>query len=114
MNDSGAFKRSISNIAPEIYGGLVPSRTHEISEDVITRRVAKFAEFKAENPSAPIYRFSTIMRTPKYSAGGTDAPYYEKYGYQIYRLTALWDMKEIKGLTKAEQQEAQQLTAAIH
>ena len=96
-----------------LYGGLVPSRTHEIPEDVIVRRVTKFAEFKAENPSVPIYSFSTIMRTPKYSAGGTDAPYYEKYGYQIYRLTALWDMKEIKGLTKAEQQEVQQLTATI-
>lgn len=96
-----------------LYGGLVPSRTHEISEDVIIRRVAKFAEFKAENPSVPIYGFSTIMRTPQHSAGGTDAPYYEKYGYQIYRLTALWDMKEIKGLTKAEQQDVQQLTDAI-
>ncbi|HWR39955.1 MAG TPA: DUF4127 family protein [Patescibacteria group bacterium] len=96
-----------------LYGGLVPSRSHEISEDVIARRVAKFAEFKAENPNVPVYGFSTIMRTPKYSAGGTDAPYYEKYGYQIYRLTALWDKKEIEGLTTEEQQEVQQLTAAI-
>ena len=96
-----------------LYGGLVPSRTHEISEDVIARRVAKFAEFKAENPNVPVYGFSTIMRTPKYSAGGTDAPYYEKYGYQIYRLTALWDKKEIEGLTKKEQQEVQQLIATI-
>ncbi|WP_051296739.1 DUF4127 family protein [Anaeroarcus burkinensis] len=96
-----------------IYGGLVPSRTHEIAEDVLARRVAKFAEFKAANPNVPIYSFSTIMRTPKQSAGGTDASYYEKYGYQIYRLTALWDMKEVNGLTKTEEQEVQQLTAAI-
>ena len=89
------------------------SRIHEIDDAVIRQRLAKFEEFKSRYPDIPLYGFSTIMRTPQYSIGGTEPPYYEKYGFQIYRLTALWDKDEVEGLTDTERQEQKMLTAAI-
>ncbi|HWR38801.1 MAG TPA: DUF4127 family protein [Patescibacteria group bacterium] len=96
-----------------LYGGLVQSRTHEIEESVLTQRLNHFSEFKQRFPDIPMYGFSTIMRTPQYSAGGTEPLYYEKYGFQIYRLTGLWDKAEMEGLSAEEKQEQAALLAAI-
>lgn len=96
-----------------IYGGLVASRTHELSDDVLLVRTQNFQRLKVMNSAAPIYVFSTIMRSPHASSGGVEPPYYEIYGPDIFRINALQDKQEVEGLSKGEEQELNQLVAEV-
>ncbi len=96
-----------------IYGGLVPSRTHELTEAEIAERCRHIAELKAVQPNLHLYAFSTIMRSPKATAGGVDASYYEKWGGDIFRLGALIDKRESNGLSGAENNELSALEQRI-
>ncbi|HEY3426733.1 MAG TPA: DUF4127 family protein [Negativicutes bacterium] len=96
-----------------IYGGLVDSRTHHFEPSVINERLNRFRQLKKANPNAGVYVFSTIMRTPKASAGDVEPPYYEKYGRNIFQLTALKDKADMTGLTNAEEKLVKLETAII-
>lgn len=96
-----------------LYGGLVGSRTHFLEEDVIQERVERFARLKEKNPFLKIYVFSTVMRSPKMSAGNVEPPYYEKYGPQIFRITALADKEEQQPLTALEHQQRAEALHAV-
>lgn len=96
-----------------IYGGLVDSRTHDFSDIILEWRLKHFSKLQELNPKAPLYVFSTIMRSPHASAGGVEPPYYEKYGPDIFQLTALKDKAEVQGLTSNEQNSMQASEAAI-
>lgn len=90
-----------------IYGSLVGSRKHSITQEKLMERVARFQEFKDNHPDVKLYVFSSIMRTPRTGeAAGTEEPsYYLSYGADIFRYTALKDKDEMEGLTKREKKE---------
>lgn len=96
-----------------IYGGLVASRTHDLSDSVLLANVKKFEKLKKMNPTARIYVFSTIMRSPHASSGGVEPPYYETYGPAIFQLNALRDKRELQGLSNVEEIEFRYLTYSI-
>lgn len=98
-----------------IYGSLVGSRKHQLSEQKLMERVNRFKEFKQYHPRVPLYVFSSIMRTPRTGeASGTEEPsYYFSYGTDIFRYTALKDKEETEGLSKREQKEMSFLTELI-
>ncbi|MBP2644145.1 MAG: hypothetical protein H6Q67_2032 [Firmicutes bacterium] len=87
-----------------IYGGLVDSRTHSFDETVLQERVKRFCELHKKFPEVGLYVYSTVLRTPQGSSGGVEPDYYEKYGWNIFQLTALRDKKETVGLTRQEQE----------
>lgn len=93
-----------------IYGGLVGSRTHDLNDEVLLARAKNFEKLKKMNPSARIYVFSTIMRSPHASSGGVEPPYYETYGPAIFQINALNDKRELQGLTNVEEIEYRYLT----
>lgn len=86
-----------------IYGGLVDSRIHNFNDSVLEWRFNHIIKLREINPNAPIYVFSTIMRSPKASLGEVEPLYYETYGSNIFQLTALQDKAETTGLTMEEQ-----------
>ncbi|KYZ76282.1 hypothetical protein AXX12_07530 [Anaerosporomusa subterranea] len=96
-----------------LYGGLVPSRIHHLPQAVLEKRAANFRKLRKANPNLQIYVFSTVMRTPRLSAGGMDPAYFEEYGEQIFRYSALQDKSEQQSLTKDEQSEMASLFTAI-
>ena len=96
-----------------VYGGLVGSRTHNLNEDILISRTKNFEKLKAMNPTARIYVFSTIMRSPHASAGGVEPLYYETYGPAIFQINALNDKLELQGLKPQEDQELKKLTAEV-
>lgn len=94
-----------------LYGGLVGSRTHHLSEKVLNSRMERL--LKLASKGVRVYAYSTIMRTPRASGGRTEPPYYAEYGSKIFRYTQLQDKMEIEKLNKVEEQELATLVEQI-
>lgn len=76
-----------------IYGGLVASRTHNISQQILQERLKHIYALKTTLP-IKLYAFSTIMRTPRASKGRVEPPYYEAVGSAIFTYSQLLDKKD--------------------
>lgn len=98
-----------------VYGSLVASRKHNLSEDVVLARVHNFEKIHQANPNMKLYVFGSIMRTPQTSeaSGSEDANYYAQYGTDIARYTALTDKLEQDGLTHKERKQLKQYEKKI-
>lgn len=98
-----------------VYGSLVASRKHNLSEDVVLARVHNFEKIHQANPNMKLYVFGSIMRTPQTSeaSGSEDANYYAQYGTDIARYTALTDKLEQDELTHKERKQLQQYEQKI-
>ncbi|SHK68374.1 Protein of unknown function [Selenomonas ruminantium] len=87
-----------------LYGGLIPSRKHEIPEEKLAERLAGFAQLRQANPQLHLYVFDSLMRTP---AGGQEGDieepaYYARYGADFFHYSRLLDKQETEGLSKQE------------
>ena len=67
-----------------LYGGIIPSRLHHLSEEELTRRLSILDDIKRINPDVKIYAFSLIMRCPSYSSADEEPDYYEYCGREIF------------------------------
>lgn len=96
-----------------IYGGLVASRTHKLSDKDLGERTTRLLQFKKQFGGIPVYVFTTVMRAPKASSAPVEPAYYKEYGGQIFRLGELTDKNEVVGLTASEAKERLSLSKAI-
>lgn len=98
-----------------LYGGLIPSRSHEISADELTARVEKFKSLRENNPYLKLYVFGSLMRTPHFGTPGDreEPAYYGQYGGQIFQLTALMDKQETGELSRKEKTQFDELEKSI-
>ena len=98
-----------------LYGGLVASRKHELSEQALSERVQRLAGLKQRNQRLKVYAFGSLMRTPASgpASGGEEPAYYLTYGAQIFRRSGLLDKQENGGLTADEDRELQTLAGLI-
>ena len=79
--DADSFVLSLDML---LYGGIVPSRLHHLSEDVLFERLNTIERIKEINPKAKIYAFALIMRCPKYSSADEEPDYYGDCGREIF------------------------------
>ena len=102
-NAPGADAAVVSSDAL-LYGGLIPSRSHEISKETLHSRVENFKTLRENIPNLNLYLFGSLMRTPLFvTPGDREEPaYYGQYGAQIFQLTALLDKQEISKLNGKE------------
>ena len=98
-----------------IYGGLVPSRNHELSQDTVMARAKRFETVRKEHPALKLYGFGSLMRTPRSGAyaGAEEPAYYQQYGADIFQATAMLDKQELQPLTPAQEQSLQRHQAAV-
>ena len=98
-----------------LYGGLIPSRSHEISAEELSARVENFKTLREKNPNLNLYLFGSLMRTPHVGTPGDreEPAYYGQYGTQIFQLTRLLDKQEISKLNGAEKKYLAELEKAI-
>lgn len=90
-----------------LYGGIVPSRLHHISEEQCQQRLERLKLLKYENPELKIYAFQLITRAPARDGSGEEPDYYQDYGYRIYRYGVLRDKEGLKKITEEEKEEKQ-------
>ena len=87
-----------------LYGGLIPSRKHEFSQEQLAAFVENFKTIREENPEMKLYVFASLMRTPSSGTEGDieEPDYYAEYGANIHQYTALLDKQEISRLSNDE------------
>ncbi|MCM1237146.1 MAG: DUF4127 family protein, partial [Ruminococcus flavefaciens] len=102
-NAAGAHSFIIS-LDALLYGGIVPSRLHNLGIEELERRLETLGEIKKINPTAKIYAFALIMRCPSYSSADEEPDYYEYCGKEIF-LTGQVKHKRELGLLSEEQAE---------
>ena len=68
-----------------LYGGLLPSRIHNLSEETVLERLELVRQLKESFPQLIIYAFQCIMRCPSYSSSDEEPDYYAVCGEQIHK-----------------------------
>ena len=88
-----------------LYGGLIPSRLHHLTEEEARGRLQVLRLLKEKNPELKIYAFNCIMRAPSYDSAEEEPEYYEEYGHALFRRKYLLDYKRRHGLSPEEEKE---------
>ena len=98
-----------------LYGGLIPSRKHEVSEGTLSKRLANFERLREKNPNLRLYVFDSLMRTPSYAAEGNieEPEYYNIYGEDFFQYTRLADKQELQPLSRSEKNQLEALRQKI-
>ncbi|MEH7235331.1 DUF4127 family protein [Bacillus sp. JJ1562] len=96
-----------------LYGGIVPSRIHELSSDELINRLNQLVAIKEQNKNLKIYAFTLIMRTPAYNSNDEEPDYYQTYGERLFRYGVLLDKKDSGHLTEAEEKDFVKLKKEI-
>lgn len=96
-------KALILSIEMFIYGGLIPSRLHSMSEEEASLWINRIVHIHENYPDLPIYASNVIMRTPKYSSDDEEPDYYADWGREIFLRAYLMDKKTRVNLTEEEE-----------
>lgn len=67
-----------------LYGGIIPSRIHRLTQAELLERLETVRELKRQNPALKIFAFALIMRCPSYSSADEEPDYYETCGREIF------------------------------
>lgn len=94
------------------YGGLVPSRSHNIPADQLTDRLNRLEKL-TQSTRAPVYAFGTIMRSSVTADSFGHPGYFENYGNKLYRLSTLADKVAQNLATAAEKADYDRILAEI-
>ncbi len=96
-----------------LYGGLIPSRLHQLDQNLFANFDHNLRLLKRTHPSLEIYGFNCIMRCPSYSSSDEEPDYYEDYGRQIFRRKYLQDKHAKNSLIELEKKELNELLDSI-
>ena len=88
-----------------VYGGLLPSRLHQDSVEVLCERLHQIRDLKRKNPGLEILASNLIMRTPAYNSSEEEPEYYEYFGEAIFQWGWFEDKQARQGLTVEEAEE---------
>lgn len=88
-----------------LYGGIIPSRIHQLAEEELLERLETVRELKKQNPALKIFAFALIMRCPSYSSADEEPDYYETCGREIF-LTGQVKHKQALGVIGEEEAQA--------
>lgn len=96
-----------------VYGGIVPSRIHQLEINECINRVNILEKIKDINPKIEIYAFNLILRVSSNNRDEEEPHYYEYYGNKIWNYGWLLDKSERVGLTSEEQRQYEELKETI-
>ncbi len=85
----------VASVEQLLYGGLVPSRLHNETLDILNARLSRLRAVFSRNPGVTINLFALIMRTPAYSSSDEEPGYYGRYGEAIYERSVLRDKRNL-------------------
>lgn len=96
-----------------IYGGLLPSRLHYLTENNISIWMKRLRSLRKKFPNLRIYASSLIMRTPRYSSSDEEPDYYEHWGREIFLQAYLIDKQKQESLSLKEKEQLKGIQHAL-
>ena len=88
-----------------IYGGIVPSRLHELPLEELIARADTVRELRKRNPAMKLYLFQLIMRCPDYSLSDEEPDYYDDCGRELHLFGRYTHKKRLGILTEEERED---------
>lgn len=88
-----------------LYGGIIPSRLHNLKPEEIATRLSRLRGLKQRNPKLKIFGFQLIMRCPQYSIADEEPDYYADWGREIFRKGFIEHRQELEIAADEELQE---------
>jgi hypothetical protein len=96
-----------------LYGGMIPSRLHNLTEEELQIRLSRLKNLRKLNPQIKIYAFQLIMRCPRYSSADEEPDYYEYYGENIFKIGFLSDKIELGTALQEEKEELKKIKKLV-
>ncbi|CAM3649550.1 DUF4127 domain-containing protein [Erysipelothrix urinaevulpis] len=100
---------AVLSIDTLLFGGLIPSRIHHLSQEDVEWSINKIRNLKKLNPTLNLYAFECIMRSPQYDSSEEEPDYYETHGYALHRRAYLKDKENRDSLTDIEMKELKEI-----
>jgi len=100
---------AIVSIDTLLFSGIVPSRLHNESVEVLIRKLDRLRDVKLDYPDLKMYVFNLIMRNPTYSSNDEEPDYYGDWGAEIHRLGVIEHRKELFMATGDELKEHEEI-----
>ena len=96
-----------------VYGGIIPSRLHHLTQDELIERADLIKELRRRNPTMKLYVFGLIMRCPSYSSNDEEPDYYEECGAELHLYGRYSHLEELGKLTEADQADFQRVKTHV-
>ena len=96
-----------------VYGGIIPSRLHHLSQDELIERADLIKELRRRNPTMKLYVFGLIMRCPSYSSNDEEPDYYEECGAELHLYGRYSHLEKLGKLTEADQVDFQRVKTHV-
>lgn len=105
--------RLIISLDMLVYGGIVPSRLHELEASTCIERLNRLQTLKKAHPQLRIDAFELITRAPARNGSGEEPDYYEDYGYDIFRYGVITDRENMGIADSGEQEEKREIIRRV-
>jgi len=96
-----------------VYGGILPSRIHQLDLEKMFERLSLVKEIKSKNPDLKIFAFNLITRVPSYNSSDEEPEYYEEYGARIFKYGYLQDLINQNLAEEKQREEFEQIQKEI-
>ena len=80
MEHAPRCKYAVLSLDMLVYGGLVRSRKHNMTEEECFKRLQRIKDLRAANPNLVIIAYMLIMRTSNMNNNSEDPDYWSDYG----------------------------------
>ncbi len=110
LNQSDQLVLSIELL---VFGGILPSRIHNLSKNTLYKRLNFLKKIKSLKPDLKIYAFNLITRVPAYNSSDEEPDYYADYGEAIHKFGFLQDKNNRANLTESEIKELKRIENTI-
>ena len=97
-----------------LYGGIIPSRLHLLSQQELEQHLNEIRVIKEKNPKLKIFAYHLIMRCPSYSSNDEEPDYYAVCGREIHLCGHYQHLQQTRTLTQKEQEEKQKIEQILN
>lgn len=113
INEATESDAIILSIDMLIYGGLLPSRLHYLTENKVVMWMERLRSLHKKFPKLRIYASNLIMRTPRYSSSDEEPDYYEDWGREIFLQAYLTDKQKKESLSLKEKEQLEEIQRTL-
>lgn len=97
-----------------LYGGLFPSRIHNLTAEIVDKRFDTITKIKQSNPNIKIYLFQSIMRCPTSCCNDQEPDYYGIYGDKIHLIGKYMHLQQLGNDCEKELNELKSIVKQEH